>query len=237
MNINILNFDIFCGNIEEINFNRKVVVNTINPHSYIVSKKDSHFRASLLNSEYLLPDGIGFVLAALVLKKKLIKRITGATIHEYFLGLANKKKLKVFYLGSTDECLNKIKIKIKKNYSNVETDTFSPPFMDDFDDSTNKLILKKINDFKPDILFIGMTAPKQEKWVYNHYKNIKCNIFCSIGAVFDFYSEKVPRAPKFFIALGLEWLYRSLLSRRLAKRNFSSNPKFIIDLLISYFKK
>ena len=80
-----------------------------------------------------------------------------------------------------------------------------------------------------------MTAPKQEKWVYKYKDELNANNICSIGAVFDFYAGNVNRAPKFIIRLGLEWLHRSMKSKRLFKRNFISNPKFILDILKTKF--
>ena len=89
-----------------------------------------------------------------------------------------------------------------------------------------------INVVKPNVLFVGMTAPKQEKWVHMNEHRIKANIICSIGAVFDFYSGNVKRPSQFWIACGLEWLPRFLKEpKRLAQRNLISTPKFILEVL------
>ena len=89
-----------------------------------------------------------------------------------------------------------------------------------------------INNFKPDILFVGMTAPKQEKWVFVNKENIDANTIVSVGAVFDFYAGTVRRSSPFWIKLGLEWLPRFLREpKRLAKRNLVSTPKFILQVL------
>jgi len=114
---------------------------------------------------------------------------------------------------------------------------YSPPYKKEFTKSENNFFIKKINDFKPDILFVGMTAPKQEKWVYNNYKKIDCKIFSTIGAVFDFYAGRIKRAPQIFILLGLEWFYRFLQEpKRLFQRNFISAPKFLFYLFIEKIK-
>ena len=97
---------------------------------------------------------------------------------------------------------------------------------------------EKVNSFKPDVLFVGMTAPKQEKWIYEFKNQLEAKNICAIGAVFDFYAGNVNRAPEFIIRLGLEWLHRSIKSKRLFKRNFISNPKFILHILkLKFFKK
>jgi N-acetylglucosaminyldiphosphoundecaprenol N-acetyl-beta-D-mannosaminyltransferase len=97
-------------------------------------------------------------------------------------------------------------------------------------------MIAAINAFKPDILFVGMTAPKQEKWVYAHKAQIDARIICSIGAVFDFYAGTVKRPSAFWINLGLEWLPRLLKEpRRLARRNFISTPAFLWDVVRAVF--
>ena len=96
----------------------------------------------------------------------------------------------------------------------------------------------EVNVFNPDVLFVGMTAPKQEKWVHLYKNELNANTICSIGAVFDFYAGNIERAPKLMINLGLEWLHRSFKSSRLLRRNFISNPKFIIhNLKVKILKK
>jgi N-acetylglucosaminyldiphosphoundecaprenol N-acetyl-beta-D-mannosaminyltransferase len=98
-------------------------------------------------------------------------------------------------------------------------------------------MLNVINAFQPNILFVGMTAPKQEKWAYQHKDLLDVNIIASIGAVFDFYAGTVKRAPKWMQNIGLEWLHRSLSSpSRLGKRNMMSNPEFIWDVFKSKIK-
>jgi len=91
---------------------------------------------------------------------------------------------------------------------------------------------QQVNSVKPDILFVGMTAPKQEKWVYNNIEKLEVNTVCSIGAVFDFYAGNVKRSGQFWISIGLEWLPRFLKEpKRLARRNLVSTPLFILEVL------
>ena len=110
---------------------------------------------------------------------------------------------------------------------------YSPPFKDKFSKRDNDKILNEINNQRIDVLFVGMTAPKQEKWVFENKKFLNVNTICSIGAVFDFYSGRIKRSSNLWIALGLEWLPRLLKEpRRLFARNFISSPKFIFKILI-----
>ena len=235
MKIDILKYKINTT-LPEYPFDKKLIINTINPHSYTVAKKDLLFKKALENSDFLLPDGIGIVLAAKVLKRKKIKKIAGADIHFHFIKIANSKELKVMYFGSSENTLNKINDKISQEYPNICCEFISPPFKKVFSTSENTEMIEKINEFKPDILFVGMTAPKQEKWVYENQSKIDAKIICSIGAVFDFYAETFKRPNKIWIKLGLEWFIRLIKEpKRMFTRNFISTPIFLKDLFIAKF--
>ena len=139
---------------------------------------------------------------------------------------------KCFFLGSTEETLSKIRKRARKEFPNVTLNTFSPPFSSGFSEEENLEILEKINTFKPDVLFVGMTAPKQEKWTYTHFNSLEVGHVCSIGAVFDFYAGTIRRAPRWMINVGLEWLYRFIKEpRRMWKRYLLGNLIFIMGVL------
>ena len=230
-------YNIYKSDLEQIDFSTSKVINTINPHSYCVAKKDQAFEEALKNSDILLPDGIGVVWAEKFLNGNTIKKIAG---YDLFVFLMNSLELKngtVFFLGASQETLKKIMLKCKAEYPSVKFGSYSPPFKTQFTEQDSKIMCQKVNMLKPDVLFVGMTAPKQEKWVYQYRQNLNATIICSIGAVFDFYAGNTVRAPKILIDLGLEWLHRSLMSFRLFKRNLISNPKFLIYILKEKFKQ
>lgn len=238
MSIEINKYKIFDDELETILEKKgKVVINTINAHSYIVAKKDNNFKSALLKSDVLLPDGEGIVFMTRRLLKKKIKKIAGADIHDFLLNHANKNNLKCFYLGSSDQVLSIIKTKINAQYPNIIIKTLSPPFKDIFSEKENNEMHISINDFSPDVLFIGMTAPKQEKWIDENKEFINFKLVASIGAVFDFIAETKRRAPEWMIRIKLEWLFRALTSWRLTKRYLYSNPLFLIEILKLRLKK
>ncbi len=231
------NYNIFSKNLDEIDFNNVKVINTINPHSYCVAKKDIQFRQSLFSSDILLPDGVGIVLAERFLYGKQISKIAGYDLFLFLMNKLNNESGSVFFLGASKKTLEKIKSRSLKEYPNITFGSYSPPYKVKFSKKDSEIMCDNVNAFKPDVLFVGMTAPKQEKWVYEFKDLIEAKNICSIGAVFDFYSKNIKRAPKFFIKIGLEWLYRSLKSKRLFKRNFISNPKFVLEIIkIKFFK-
>ncbi|GMQ26674.1 WecB/TagA/CpsF family glycosyltransferase [Algoriphagus sp. oki45] len=215
---------------------RKYIINTINPHSYCIAEEDQEFKKALASSDILIPDGVGIVLATRFMYGTKIHKISGYDLHMHFLNILNKEKGKVFYLGSTSNTLTKIQNRLQKEYPNIEFHSYSPPFKEVLDKEDNLEIRKLINEVKPNILFVGMTAPKQEKWVHQNKDFLDVEVICSIGAVFDFYSGNIKRPGKFWIDLGLEWFPRLIQEpRRLWKRTFVSSPKFLMHLLVSKF--
>ncbi len=209
----------------------KCVINTINAYSYCEAKKDKEFLKALLDSTVLLPDGVSMVLAAKLLNRQTIQKIAGADIHQHLLTQANLKKQKVFYLGASESTLQLITTKLKKEFPNIVVTSYSPPYKKVFSKEDNALMLKHINAFKPEVLFVGMTAPKQEKWVHAHKAMAQANTIVSIGAVFDFYAGTVNRAPKWMIKLGLEWLYRLVKEpKRMWRRYLIGNTRFLFLL-------
>lgn len=191
-----------------------------------------------MKGEVLIPDGVSIVWAVKWLTGENIKKIAGADLFFYEMERLQKIKGKCFFLGSTNETLIKIRERAKKKYPNVQVETYSPPYKSEFSEEDNRMMLSKINNFKPDVLFVGMTAPKQEKWAYNNYNYLDVGHIGCIGAVFDFYAGTIKRAPKWMINLGLEWLYRLIKEpKRMWKRYLLGNIKFIIAILKEKYKK
>ena len=235
--INIMSYDIFIGSLKQINIisNSKKIINTINPHSYITAKKDKVFENALKNSDILLPDGCGIVMASKYVYGEHIKKISGSDLHEHLLALLNEEG-KCFYMGSSWETLHKIKERLSREFPNVDAGFYSPPFKTEYSEEDNQKILSTIRQYKPNVVFIGMTAPKQEKWLYQHQNQIDANVICTIGAVFDFYAGTVQRPSQFWIKNYLEWLPRLLNEpKRLWKRNFISTPLFLYEILLYKF--
>jgi N-acetylglucosaminyldiphosphoundecaprenol N-acetyl-beta-D-mannosaminyltransferase len=233
----LLGYRIYNKNLEDIDYASKKVINTINPHSYCMAEDDPIFKDALINSDVLLPDGIGIVWAERVLNKKNIKKIAGYDLFVFLMERANRKQQSVFFLGASEETLSKIKAKANIEYPKVKVYSFSPPFKQRFSEKESAVMCTKVNTVQPDVLFVGMTAPKQEKWVYLHKDILDAKNICSVGAVFDYYAGNIKRSSAFWIDLGLEWLPRFFREpRRLFKRNFVSMPKFIVIVIFNYLK-
>lgn len=227
-NICLSDFTIFEKNLEKISLSAKTIISTLNAHSFNMSQTHYFFKQALKESDIILPDGISIVWGMKFLYGVKIKKIAGADIFQYLISEMNKCGGKCFFLGSTIDTLKKIKSRLNNEYSNIIIEYYSPPYKPEFSQDENETILERINNFKPDILFVGMTAPKQEMWVHMHKRQINSNIICSIGAVFDFYASTTKRAPDWMIYLGLEWFFRLIMEpRRMWKRYLVGNSIFI----------
>ncbi|WP_415830595.1 WecB/TagA/CpsF family glycosyltransferase, partial [Gillisia limnaea] len=234
----LVKHQIFDAPLSAIQIKKKCIINTINPHSFVIAKNDVTFQKALMVSDILLPDGVGIVWAAKVLKGKKLTKIAGYDIFLFLMEKLNKTGGNCFFLGASAKTLALIKEKSSKDFPNVIVHTYSPPYKAEFTREESKQMWEEVNAVQPDVLFVGMTAPKQEKWVYQYKEQLNANIICSIGAVFDFYAGTVKRPSKFWIKLGLEFLPRFLKEpRRLAERNLVSTPKFVFEVLRARVKQ
>lgn len=223
----------------------KVLINTINAHSYNVAQQDEQYAEALINGDYLIPDGESIVKACRWLKGKSQpkERIAGWDLFSFEmeklerkseqLKVNSEKWLRVMFMGSSERVLELIRERAAVEYPNLEVVTYSPPYKPEFSDEDNRAIIQAINEANPDLLWIGMTAPKQEKWTYAHWNelNIHCHVG-TIGAVFDFYAGTARRAPLWWQEHGIEWLYRLLKEpKRMWRRYVIGNPLFIWNMV------
>ena len=220
-------------NIDDIRIGQKdnlpIIVNCLNPHSFITALDDNDFAQALRHSDYLLPDGEGICMSLKKWGNKEIKKIAGDDIHKHLLKQVDSVDGKVYYMGSSEMVLELIRKRLSNEYPHVSFRCFSPSYGITISEEENKHIVDDINAFAPDVLFVGMTAPKQEKWTEKHRdKLMGVGIIANIGAVFDFYAGTVKRAPDWAVKLKIEWLVRLLKEpKRMWKRNFVSTPRFL----------
>ena len=210
----------------------KVLIDTVNPHSFVTAQTDPVFAQALRSADYLIPDGIGIIKACKWLKMKNapVEKIAGADLFAFEMNRLNRKGGTCFFMGSSEAVLARIREKAATVYPHIRIETYSPPYKPAFTKAENQAIIDAIHAADPDLLWIGMTAPKQEKWLYENWEklHIRCHAG-AIGAVFDFFAGTYNRAPRWWLDHNLEWLYRFLKEpRRMWKRVFISNPKFLV---------
>ena len=222
----------------------KLLINTINAHSFNTAKKDQLFADALTNGDVLIPDGVSIVKACKWIKAKSQpkERIAGWDLFSFEMeklereseGLRTKgeESKTVMFMGSSQKVLDLIVKRAAVDYPHLKVVTYSPPYKPEFSDEDSRAIIDAINNANPDLLWIGMTAPKQEKWTYSHWKelNIHCHVG-TIGAVFDFFAGTVERAPLWWQEHGLEWLYRLLKEpKRMWRRYIIGNTLFLWNM-------
>ena len=212
----------------------KVLINTINAHSFNTVQMDKDFGEALESSNVLLPDGISVVLAMRMLTGIKLKKVAGTDLFFYEMKRLNAIGGKCFFLGSSNDTLQLILKKAAIEYPNVKVFSYSPPYKPVFSDEDNKAMIDAVNAVQPDVLFIGMTAPKQEKWAHSHFDELQVGHVCCIGAVFDFYAGKINRAPNWMIKIGMEWFYRLVKEpKRMWRRYLIGNMKFAGYLVLA----
>lgn len=252
----------------------KLLINTINAHSYNTARKDGLFAEALTNGDVLIPDGVSIVKACRWIKAKSQpkERIAGWDLFSFEMenlerkqcgmlnvecgannssldnsqsALTDNPKFKiqnsefrspqrtVMFMGSSEKVLDLIVKRAAEVYPHLKIVTYSPPYKPEFSEEDNKAIIDAINAADPDLLWIGMTAPKQEKWTFSHWNelNIHCHVG-TIGAVFDFFAGTVERAPIWWQRHGLEWLYRLLKEpKRMWRRYIIGNALFLFNIV------
>ena len=227
-----------CGNqiIKHIKSKNKKAkfLSTLNTNSLLVLESDDKFKEALTASYWIVPDGYGTIIACKLLGLRIHQRITGTAIFNEINYKLNKfKNYKYIFFGSTKKTLGLIVNKIKSDYPNIKVAGYlSPSFKNKYNKTETNKMINFINKKKPDVLWVGLTQPKQEKWIYENLDKLDTKFVGAIGAVFDFYSGQIKRAPKAIQSLGLEWFYRILQDpKRLWKRYLFSNLNFTFKIV------
>lgn len=203
-----------------------VTVNNV--HTMMEGFWDPSFQ-QIINEAYLsIPDGKPLEVVGKLKRNKDISRLFGPTVMEKFIDWGRKDGIRHFFLGSSDATLQKLKEAIDTKYpGTIITGMISPPYkpLDQWDHDG---LVQTINTAKPDFIWIGLGAPKQEKWMFDHYKKVPHGVLFGIGAGFDYLAGNTSHAPSWMKKSSLEWLYRLIQEpKRLWKRYLKTIPPFM----------
>jgi len=240
--VSVLGFKVFSDNLSKIPIRGekcRSINCSISPNNYGLTVKDPGFKKVLQNTDFLVLDGVYFALASIFLQGKNIKKNQGPDVYKHFISRLNDMHGRVFFLGSSESVLQKIKDRIAEEFPNVTVASFSPPFKSEFSAADNQEMISKINEFKPDIVFVGMTAPKQEKWSNQHKDQLNAGLIISIGNVFDWYAGTQKEIHPFFFKIRIAWLIRIFLRPEIFKRNIGNQMLFFqhLALMVLRLKK
>lgn len=204
----------------------KIFVVTANPEVVMKANDDHEFMNYLHQATYITADGIGVVKASSILKTPLPGRVTGFDTMTHLLKVANDKKYKIYLLGAQKETLTKTINTISSTYPGIQIVGSHDGYFN-WEDHT---ITEEIQQLKPDITFVALGVPRQEKWIAENLSKFHSGIFIGVGGSFDAIAGTVKRAPAIWQKLNLEWLYRLLKQPSRWKRMLAL-PRFMIHIL------
>ena len=202
---------------------------TPNAQHIISLQKDDRFREIYRKAFLVVPDGVSLVWSAKFLRTPLNGRVNGTDLFQKLCEVAQEKGLKIFLLGGRPGAAEKARETLLQKLPGIKiVDTHCPPY--GFESQENEVVLinTKIKAAAPDILFVGLGAPKQEYWIHDNYQELGVPISVGIGVSFELVANMVQRAPVWMQKWGLEWLFRLIVEpKRLWKRYIIGNPQFI----------
>lgn len=203
-----------------------------NVHTTVMAYENEKYMKVQNSGAMALPDGGPLSFVSKIRGFKCAERVAGPDLMEEIFKLSEDEGYTHYFYGSTEETLEQLNEKLNKKFPKLKiVGMYSPPFRN-LTVEEDKEIINKINEIKPDFLWVGLGAPKQEIWMCNH-KNIIKALMIGVGAGFDYHAEKIQRAPKLMQKYSLEWLYRLVQEpKRLFMRYLTTNIKFIKILLI-----
>ena len=216
--------NIFYSILEDLlTTNKKKFIITVNPEIIIKSYKNIEIKEMLLNdNNILVPDGISIIKKAKQYNIIIKERITCVDISSKALEICNKNKKSIYLFGSKKEVLDKLIININQKYPNINIVGFSDGYVEDKDK-----IMQEIISLSPDLILIALGVPNQELLINKYIEKAKKGVFIGVGGTFDVLSGCKKRAPKLFIKLNLEWLYRIICEPTRLKRFIQNNIVFM----------
>ena len=184
--------------------NKKTYVVTANAEIVMYAKENESYFNIITKADYIVPDGIGVVKGAQILKKEIKERVPGIELMGDLLKIANKFNQKVYFYGAKNEVIEKMIKRIKSDYPNINIVGYSNGYINDAD---NKITDEIIN-LQPDYVFVAKGAPLQDEWINKVIQKADKGLFMGVGGSFDVLAGVVKRAPEIWQKLNLEWLYR-----------------------------
>jgi N-acetylglucosaminyldiphosphoundecaprenol N-acetyl-beta-D-mannosaminyltransferase len=201
--------------IEEMVRSRKPhYLATANVDFLVQAKHDVELRRILLDAHLVLCDGTPLLWASRLLGNPLPERVAGSDLVPLLIKIAEKKNYRIFFLGGTLEVATSASENLKKQHPELNIAGFySPPFAR-LHEMDHEQICQRIQEAKPDLLFVSFGCPKQEKWIAMHYRSLGVPVCVGVGATIDFIAGKVKRAPRLMQKTGTEWIFRAVQEPR-----------------------
>lgn len=216
-----------------ITVNLKIRVCVLPVNNILYSYDDAYLNSIYNSSDLNLCDGVPLLWISKFLGNPLCGRVTGLDLFPMYVEECYKNGFSFFLLGAKDGVALYLKQQFEKKYPGIKiVGVYSPPYAERFSDEENEKMIKMINAVKPNVLWVSLTAPKQDIWIYEHFKKLDVNIAIGVGGAFEVTAGLIKRSPKWMQKAGLEWFYRFLKEpRRLFRRYFIEAPKIFYLVL------
>lgn len=203
----------------------KIVV-TPNAEILQMFTEDDTVKAALLQADYVVPDGVGIMIIAKKLKTPLKEKVAGVELAGHLLQTAAEKRKRIYFLGGKPGIAETARKNLEKKYPSIQIVGVRDGY---FKPEDEPAILEEINRLNVDMLFVCLGAPKQEKWMAEHKKDLKLGVMLGLGGTLDVLAGTAKRAPKWMIACSLEWLYR-LIKEPWRFKRMAHLPAFLFKI-------
>lgn len=211
--------------MDRVRSNKKTFVVTANPEIVMYAKKDAGYMTLLQEADYIVADGIGIIKGAKILDTPIVERVAGFDLLTDLLEKASQQGSRVYFLGAKEEVLQSAVQNVQKRYPSINIVGSKNGYFDFSDYS----IIKEVKATQPDMVFVALGFPKQEQWIHQYLATASKGLLMGVGGSFDVLSGKSKRAPKVFIDLNIEWLYR-LIKQPTRLKRMMVLPQFLLEV-------
>jgi len=209
------------------NGGRREYISLVNPHSLMMCRRDEQMKRAVRRAAVNLPDGVGVILAAKLLAYEHSGRLSGPELMLHLCDHGRRYGLTHYFYGGDQGISKRLADELCRRYPGLKAVGYSTPPFGDVTDEEDWEQVQEINSKQPDIVWVGLGAPKQEKWMARHLRKVDAPAMIGVGAAFDFHSGNRPWCPAALRNAGLEWAYRLATEpKRLWRRNLDS-PLFL----------
>lgn len=208
-------------------------------HALTVGYDDPEMGEALRGAMLVLPDGMPVVWAANMLGESLGDRVYGPELMLRYNDRCVERGHRVWLYGGRDQgSLVQLALNLRRRHPGINiVGGYSPPFRPMTEEEEDALV-DQVNEARPDVLWVGIGVPKQEKWMARMRERLDVPVMCAVGAAFDFHAGRISQAPSWMQQRGLEWIYRIAQEpRRLLPRYLYFNPRFVLAFARQYLSE
>ncbi len=199
-----------------------------NSYSVVIAHEDADFAEACNTADLVLADGMPIVWISSICGRRIPERIAGPDFMWEILRMCEIEKARVMLIGSEEPHVSRLRMNILRVFPRLDLcEALAAPW-GSWSKAENSILVERVNSTQPNVLFLGVSSPKQDLWINQHLPKLNAGIAVGVGAAFDFHSNRIPRAPQWMRSGGLEWLHRLLGNpKRLWKRYCFGNLKFL----------